>query len=260
MGQNWPPEPSERFERSFLDNGSAAPLGVRPSVRSELEPVLLQNGSVQCRPSPRVAINASNTATGRPRHVSDLEFLKTHDSVILADLCRDLVNAIQTLVGDTRVNLLHSAPGLLPVLPEPAPPALTTLGPPQRLDELRIGTGQLNDSFVAAVGERRETCYAEVYSHGAATGCARLKIALRLNADEPPPALAPNGHCADYTLDRAAQANTGPADPRWKDSRVLRFELATLRQAKAVVSSALLETRLAGAAGGEIAEGPIEIL
>src|SRR6266480_4057425 len=40
----------------------------------------------------------------------------------------------------------------------------------------------------------------------------------------------------------------------------LRFELGTLRQAKAVVSSAPLETRFAGAAGGEIAEGPIEIL
>src|SRR5205085_12153620 len=67
--------------------------------------------------SPRVATTLP-TATGRPRHVSDLEFLKTHDSVILADLCRDLVNTIQTSVGDTLVNLLHSAPGLLPVKPQ----------------------------------------------------------------------------------------------------------------------------------------------
>jgi hypothetical protein len=33
MGQNLPPEPSERIEGSFLDNGSAAPLEVRPSAR-----------------------------------------------------------------------------------------------------------------------------------------------------------------------------------------------------------------------------------
>lgn len=134
--------------------------------------------------------------------------------MIFADLCRDLVNTIQTLVGDARVNLLHSAPGPLPVLPEPALPALTTLSPPQRPDELRIGSGQLNNSFVATVGERRETSYAEVYSHGTASGCARLKTALRLNANEPPPALAASGHCADYTLDRTAQTNTGPADSR----------------------------------------------
>jgi hypothetical protein len=38
------------------------------------------------------------------------------------------------------------------------------------------------------------------------------------------------------------------------------LKLATLRQAKAVVPSAPLETRLAGTARGEIAEGPIEIL
>jgi hypothetical protein len=134
------------------------------------------------------------------------------------------------------------------------------LSPPQRPDEQRSGSGQLNDSFAATVKERRETCYAEVYSHGTANDRARLKIPLRLNANEPPPALAANGHCADYTLDRTAQTNTGPADSRQKNARVLRFKLATLRQAEAVVSSALLETRLASTARGEIAEGPIEIL
>jgi hypothetical protein len=59
-----------------------------------------------------------------------------------------------------------------------------------------------------------KTCYAEVYSHGTASGRTRLNIALRLNANEPPPALAASGPCADYTLDRTAQTNTGAADSR----------------------------------------------
>ena len=72
----------------------------------------------------------------------------------------------------------------------------------------------MNDSFAATVKERRETCYAEVYSHSTANDRARLKIALCLNANEPPAALAASGHCTAYTLDRTAQTNTGPADSR----------------------------------------------
>jgi hypothetical protein len=86
-------------------------------LASELEPVLIENGSVECR-LVNLAIDVPSTSTGPTRHVSDLQFFKAHDSVALADPCREFVNTIQPLIRDARVNPLNVGPRFVPILSE----------------------------------------------------------------------------------------------------------------------------------------------
>src|SRR4029077_9109715 len=109
-------------------------------LASELVPVLIENRSVECRLI-GLAIDVPGASAGSARHVSDLQFLKAHDSVVLADPCREFVNTIQPLIRKARVNPLNATARCAPVLSEFATTAQSTFSPPQRDDKLRVGSG-----------------------------------------------------------------------------------------------------------------------
>ena len=106
-----------RVTRWNQDELPAMPGQLVCQLASELEPVLIENGSVECRLID-LAIDVPSTSTCPTRHVSDLQSFKAHDSVVLADPCREFVNTIQPLIRDARVNPLNVGPRLVPVLSE----------------------------------------------------------------------------------------------------------------------------------------------
>ena len=86
-------------------------------LASELEPVLLENGSVECRLID-LAVDVPSTSARPTGHIPDLQYFKAYDSVVLADPCREFVNTIQPLIRDARVNPLNVGPCFAPILSE----------------------------------------------------------------------------------------------------------------------------------------------
>ena len=107
-----------RILRRHEDQLTPVPGQLVLQLATELEPTLIEDGSVQAGLGPNILTRSFDRTGRRPAHVSHLQVLETHHRVDLADRGRDLVQVVAASVTNTGVDTLDTASRLVPVVAE----------------------------------------------------------------------------------------------------------------------------------------------